>query len=324
MLQSYETPPIPHAYEICYAYALGKPLEVLDLVNRAVDEDGILSLYKVLEIHSTLFSYPETIRKQQEETASGLSSELSTMIVEVSAHLSANDTFADSLGEVSQELSKVTDPASLGRMIVLLMAECAKARENAKQLSDNLEVSLSAIRQISDKLEEAQEAGLRDALTSLRNRRFFDRALREEVTLAHETGSPLSLVMTDIDHFKAINDTHGHPAGDAVLRAVGRLLAANVKGRDTPARYGGEEFAIVLPQTRSVGAADLSERIRRELSGKRLVLTESQTKLGKITASFGVAQLRENETAEELISRCDHCLYTAKRNGRNRVVTEED
>ena len=154
---------------------------------------------------------------------------------------------------------------------------------------------------------------------NISNTRFDNNS---EITKARAAGTGLCLVMVDVDHFKNVNDTFGHPAGDAVLRVVGSLLAENVKGRDTPVRYGGEEFAIILPDTNGAGAMSLANKIRRQLERKNLVLKDNNQPMGKITASFGVSQLRNDDNVPGLISRADAMLYEAKRTGRNKVVSD--
>ena len=145
-------------------------------------------------------------------------------------------------------------------------------------------------------LSKAREAGLRDSLTRLHNRRHFDTALRAEMDTALKNDLPFCLIMVDVDHFKRVNDTYGHPAGDAVLRILGQLLAENVKGRDIPVRYGGEEFAIILPDTALSGAKTLANEIRRQLERKKLSLRDTGEDLGRITASFGVSELRNDDS----------------------------
>ncbi len=206
----------------------------------------------------------------------------------------------------------------------MLLTENKRAKEESERLAGSLKASHATIKTMKESLASAREEGLRDALTGLRNRRHFDRALPEEIERAGETANPLSLFIMDIDHFKRVNDDFGHPTGDAVLRVVGALLSDNLKGRDVPVRYGGEEFAVILPQTDLAAAESIANRIRVQLSEKRLVLTENKLSLGVITASFGVAQWFADESDSELIARADAMLYQAKRSGRDRVVCDTE
>jgi diguanylate cyclase (GGDEF)-like protein len=140
---------------------------------------------------------------------------------------------------------------------------------------------------------------------------------------AMEDGKPLSLVLLDIDHFKKFNDTYGHLIGDQVIRLIAESLKRNVKGQDTAARYGGEEFAIILPNTLLGNAVMFGNQLRRYIESHKVVSKSGNTTIGKVTASFGVAEFRPGEPVAKLIERADKALYLAKENGRNLVVGEQ-
>jgi diguanylate cyclase len=126
--------------------------------------------------------------------------------------------------------------------------------------------------------------------------------------------------MCDIDNFKVINDSFGHSVGDEVLKMFASLLADNVRETDTVTRFGGEEFGIILPQTAQESAIGLAERMRRQCESKQLIVRNANQTIGKVTASFGVAQHREGDGPEMLVQRADAKLYEAKCAGRNRVA----
>src|SRR5262245_10211316 len=158
-----------------------------------------------------------------------------------------------------------------------------------------------------------------DGLSGLLNRLAWEQIAYTEMARCRRSHQASSLLMLDIDHFKSINDQHGHPAGDEVIRAVAAILGRTVRASDVPGRYGGEEFAVVLPDTDEHGAAIIAERIRRRIElatmGREVVL--------QCTVSIGVAQADpEREDAGDWIARADRALYEAKRLGRNRVVCD--
>nr|WP_248306212.1 GGDEF domain-containing protein [Devosia oryzisoli] len=163
-----------------------------------------------------------------------------------------------------------------------------------------------------------------DPLTKIANRKSLDEGLAEAIREAAETGAPLSLMLVDIDHFKTFNDTYGHQTGDQVLRLVAMTLKSNIKGKDLAARYGGEEFVAVLPSTDMEGAVIVAENVRKAIQAKELLKRSTNEKLGRITASFGVARFHPTDNAMSLIERADRCLYAAKHAGRNRVVSESE
>ena len=167
-----------------------------------------------------------------------------------------------------------------------------------------------------------QELAHTDTLTRLANRRRFDDVLAHELHHARLAGTPTALLLLDVDYFKKFNDRYGHPAGDACLQEVARILAAQVnRNRDLPARYGGEEFAVILPDTELNGAIAVAERLRHEIGARELPHQESP--FGVVTASIGVAVFvrapGDDAAPGELVAHADRHLYNAKHAGRNRV-----
>lgn len=157
-----------------------------------------------------------------------------------------------------------------------------------------------------------------DALTGLWNRRHFLDVAEEQLLLARRYGRPLSALMIDIDHFKRVNDSHGHAAGDTVLRCFSDILRGNLRESDLLGRLGGEEFALLLPESDGGKAVVVAELLRHEVAATEITLTDG-TAL-RITASFGVSEaFIDGDTVAELLSRADDALYLAKESGRNKV-----
>jgi len=153
-----------------------------------------------------------------------------------------------------------------------------------------------------------------DALTGVHNRLRFDEAMAVEMARADRQQSTLSLVLCDVDHFKNINDTFGHPCGDKVLIELSQILVRGIRMPDLFARWGGEEFALLSPDSDERAAVQAAERLRR------MVEKATFTQVGSVRCSFGVAQFRQGDSAQDLIARADAALYRAKIEGRNRVV----
>jgi two-component system, cell cycle response regulator len=169
------------------------------------------------------------------------------------------------------------------------------------------------------KLDESVEHAVTDSLTGLHNRRYMEGHLATLVSGAIQTGRALSLIVADIDFFKAVNDSYGHAAGDRVLREFANRFRRNTRGIDLTCRYGGEEFVVVMPDTDVDRAAQVAERLRSCVEAEPFAI--NSTAQIRITASVGIATLeRRDDTAEKLFGRADQALYTAKRKGRNRVV----
>jgi len=175
--------------------------------------------------------------------------------------------------------------------------------------------------QLRNRLEESVELALTDSLTGLYNRRYMEGHLSTLVEESIQRGKPLSLLVTDIDYFKPVNDTHGHDAGDVVLKEFAARLKRNIRGMDLACRFGGEEFVVVMPDTDLTKAYMVGERLRQCIAGNGFSLPNKQ--LLEITASIGVAALEGvDDTPEALIKRADQALYAAKKDGRNRVVAD--
>jgi diguanylate cyclase (GGDEF)-like protein len=179
-----------------------------------------------------------------------------------------------------------------------------------------------AFNSMAANLEQARHAlvdlSVRDALTGALNRRELERLLNTEIARANRYQRSFCLLIIDFDHFKLINDTYGHPAGDAVLRSVARLLQKSIRPSDHFARYGGEEFVILLPETAAAGMVQAAERIRALVANHPIEISEMQTVA--VSVSVGVSAFPQHGTSPEaLIAAADKALYAAKRSGRNRV-----
>lgn len=187
-----------------------------------------------------------------------------------------------------------------------------------RQAKRNAETLAVGLKEANDKL---RELAIRDELTGLYNHRYFQDQLENEIARVRRYKRPLSLLLLDLDFFKKVNDTHGHPAGDHVLKETGSTLLKLVRQSDTVARYGGEEFAIILPETAAASAKVLAQRVRRGIEQLKI---SYKKKAIPITVSIGLActDMAEDDkmSRTEIISKSDQALYKAKHEGRNRVA----
>ena len=178
-------------------------------------------------------------------------------------------------------------------------------------------VARSFIKELKTAETKLVEMATQDFLTGLLNRRETFHRLDEELQRSRRLATPFSVLLLDLDHFKQVNDVHGHSAGDLVLQAVAAALRQGVRPYDLCCRYGGEEFLVILPETALEAAAGIAERLRHDIENLKIAVTK-KTDL-RITASIGAATLVGNESIDQLIARADEAMYNAKASGRNRV-----
>src|SRR5712672_514364 len=198
-------------------------------------------------------------------------------------------------------------PIDKNELLARVRTQIRKKRY-AERLRDNVQMSI--------------EAAITDALTSLNNRRYMETHLATLIEQAHARAKPLTVLVLDIDFFKAVNDTHGHEAGDDVLREFATRLKKSIRGIDLACRYGGEEFVVVMPDTDMAVATMVAERLRRRIAADAFAINRGGHKVA-VTISIGLAALGgTGDVAADVLKRADQALYRAKRDGRNRVVAD--
>jgi two-component system, cell cycle response regulator len=181
---------------------------------------------------------------------------------------------------------------------------------------------VARVRSHLQRLATLRDMAIRDGLTRCFNHKYFKMRIDQELQRARRYKSELAVAMIDLDHFKMVNDTWGHTAGDAVLAHISDILAASVRTTDVVARYGGEEFGVLLIQAGQSEALIISNRIRERIAGYNFVVPVAEGQPEQripITVSVGVAQLEPGDTLQSLLSRADTALYEAKNGGRNQV-----
>ena len=322
-IRALRQPASPRNFEIWYQYATGYNPEFNRSINETLAEKHALNESDIDKIYSTYFS-PNRISERLDSVSSRITSEIKGVLATIDSAAGSATSYSASLADASATLQGAHDGTALRAVIERLIAGARKMETTNRKLEARLSASRQEIEQLQQNLELVRSESLTDPLTTLANRKLFDTELAKAIAAAKQSGEPLSLMMSDIDHFKTFNDTFGHLTGDQVLRIVAITVRQNIKGRDIAARYGGEEFAIVLPKTALRAAATLADQIRRAVMTKELMKKSSGERLGRITVSVGVAVLRPDDTQQSLIARADSCLYAAKRSGRNRVICESD
>ena len=215
----------------------------------------------------------------------------------------------------------VAEPEKLALVLTQAAEETRRFVDLSRSLEENLEQSSREIVQAREHLEALRREGRSDAVTGLATRRVFEIALKETVLLAEHNREPLSVIVMDIDNFQNFSGNFGKRVGEKVLRLIGRSITKNVKGQDTVSRYAEQTFAAILPNTGRAQAERSAESIRAGIAARSVVDRRTQTTLGQVTMSLGIAEWRVGESPLELMRRAGEALHAAKVGGRNRAVT---
>lgn len=313
----------PRNYEVWYSYATGYNPALNQMINEILNRNETLSDADIEHIYENYLS-PARLTERIDKVGSRVRDEIEQVMAMIDTAVGSATSYSESLADATQQLGRAKDSQALRAIIGTLLQTTKEMEKTNQALEARLSESKQEINALQENLEAVRTESLTDPLTGLANRKYFDQTVVQAVAEAAKRNEQLSLMMTDIDHFKTFNDTFGHLTGDQVLRLVASSVKQNVKGQDFAARYGGEEFGVVLPNTVLRSAITVADQIRRAVMTKNLMKRSTGEHLGRITISIGVASLRRGDTAQSLIERADACLYAAKRNGRNRVVCEVD
>ena len=321
LMSEQQVPTIPQNYAIWYDYVteqneeLKADLESKIQSGKGFDSETCRTLYEkhyLAELHAEVDGIQGAVRHALESVLSeigGLGDDITH--------------FSEVLDSCGESLANDPTPEDLNNLVVELVRETARTKARSEEVEGSLHTMASELADLRSQVDRLSRDSRTDALTRVANRRAFDEALKRMARESQESGAPLCLILADIDHFKAFNDTHGHLVGDKVLRFVAQEMEQCVKGRDMLSRYGGEEFAILLPSTQVDGAVLLGESIRTIIEAQR-VKNDRGEDLDKVTISMGIAQYVTGEDPLTFIERADECLYKSKENGRNRVTSEKE
>ena len=238
---------VPRNYEIWYVYATGYNPALNKIINETLARAGKLSETDLEQIYDTYLSQLRA-SDRIDKVGSRVVNEIDDVMTLINEALASTSSYGQSLAGATDKLATANDSASVRAVVDSLIKSTREMQDQNRSLEARLATSKVEINNLQHSLEAIRAESLTDPLTSLGNRKYFDRALLEAVRNARERSEPLSLIMFDIDYFKSFNDNYGHLTGDQVLRLVAMSLKQNIKGQDITARYGGEEFAVVLPE----------------------------------------------------------------------------
>ena len=319
MLVRLQLAPNPINFTLCYEYVAGRNQELkltLDKVleeNHGLTKDAAITLYR----HYIW----DTDRRNLETQRSKFRQVMSETLTGVGESADQVSTSREIFDRCAQELAIRTELDEIRDVVTEVVVQTNVMAKNSLSLKEMLTDTKREVENLRDQLEQSRQEATTDALTGLLNRRAFDEEMIKATENANLAQENLSLLMIDIDHFKQVNDSHGHLVGDKVIRFIANQLSKNVKGRDIVARIGGEEFAILLPSTQPENARILAESIRAKIEKSQLKRMDNSKSLGSITVSIGVTCYKRGDSINEFFHRADKALYRSKHAGRNKVST---
>ena len=301
--------PLPKWYErwfliFCYIYENNKQLSDLE----------IKGLYKTYysDLEKEKNNAPEVITQVNK-----VSEKIEQSLEEILKTLDAYQKNLDAHKEVLEEKAKEVKDEIILTYLKKILEEIKGLRKENLEKKRKLEEYHKEIISLRKELKIARREADIDFLTGLPNRRRFFRALEDFLKDLSEKNYPFSFIMIDIDNFKNINDSYGHLSGDEVLKEIASILKFYLRANTIVGRLGGEEFGIILPGVGKEDAKNVAERLRKIIQNRKIHTNEAEI---KVTASFGVAQAKKDDSIETLIDRADKALYEAKKTGKNKVV----
>ena len=309
----------PENYAVWYEYVNGKNT---DLVN----EINLLDLNKSSfgpEIHKDLHSrhIASAHESAVNQLSEGVKDVINDFLSKVSVEGNGLSQYAQVLTQFSSNVANVQDINDIKSLISHLVDETHKREEATQSMQVTLESMATEMKKLRSEVARLNAESTTDSLTKVSNRRAFD--IDIEAYMSAAEGSPLCLLILDVDYFQKFNDKYGEVIGDKVLRFVATLFRKNLKGSDFIARFHEDEFAILLPETSYNDALTVAENIRDRLAKQTLSDSAAKMQLGTITVSIGVSCYLNGEYVEELVGRASACMHEAKHQGRNQVIGEQ-
>ena len=308
----------PTSYAVWYEYTKGANPALKQALDARMAAGGPLSAEETRDFYSRFIAARDDARAAQlheslQRALAGLGSAVASAGHDASQ-------FGHTLEGVGSRLNDPQDVDTLREVITTLAEETRRIQASNAQLGERLSATEQEFKQTKAELDAMRSEAQQDPLTGLKNRRGFQQSVDALLATRPQGWENCAVLMADLDHFKKINDTHGHLLGDRVLQSLGKILRDNTKGRDVAARFGGEEFVVLMPDTPAQGAMALAEQIRQVVARVRIRHRNDPEPIGGITLSLGVASYRAGETLEQWVHRADQALYQSKHQGRNRVT----
>jgi diguanylate cyclase len=308
----------PLSYAVWYEYVAGTNLSLRSAIDERLKQSPVLTDRDIEGL------FDRHVAMRDIDSSGRVRNEIARLVkhVEGVATEAGEEVhhYGEELDGYRERLREDPGKDSITEVVESLIDETTRVRVKTEMYQEHLKKSSEEVERLRGELELVQGLALCDPLTGLLNRRGFE---QQQQRLCGKSAAGFTVLIIDIDHFKAINDAHGHLLGDRVIAAIANVLRSCVGERGPIARMGGEEFAVLLSHTSSAGGVELAERIRSNVQHGKIRRADTDETIGNVTVSLGVASCGENEQFESMFARADGALYQSKTAGRNRVTVAE-
>jgi len=315
-MQRRRIPPTPENFCVWYHVAADSIPTLTRLVNVLDTQSVPFDDARNWELYERFFG-----GERERSHLRGIGEQVQDHLAEIGGLLSqiadGTDAYGDSLEGVVTSLDEGERVGELDEALTTLRRDTREILERTDHWQKTATAHAEEVTRLKEDLDAARREADTDDLTQVGNRKRFDRRLREIVTAACETGTPLSVLLLDIDHFKSFNDTYGHQLGDRVLKLVAKRMVDSIGLESEVFRYGGEEFSVLAPTAAIGEAVELGERVRKAIGSLRVARKRDSEPLRRITVSVGISEYEPGEPLARVLERADAALYAAKNSGRN-------
>lgn len=318
LASKFALPANPVNYAVLYEYVAGQNPQLTSALDQLCENASKLTDEQAQSLYHTFVD--DTDEQALKDVRLALSSIIDSTRGSLDKVAQKSQAYQEDLGVAAKQLAE-GETFDVVDIVAQLIDETVRMQAISRDLQEELSITNNDLSSLRREFQRVREESMVDPLTGIQNRRAFDASLAEVLEHAKANNEPVCLLMVDIDHFKAVNDTYGHVVGDAVLKQVSSAINDTVRGGDVLARYGGEEFVALLPNTPMEGAERVADNICNKVRNQPMNRERVGKDIGRVTVSVGAALFSSSESIEEFIVRADTALYRAKESGRNRVCT---
>lgn len=315
----------PFSYAVWYEYLAGLNPRLSEALNKIFEDGGRLDDSTIETLYAQYVSdFDINVQNELNENIKQLLIKLANVVEDTDRQAHG---FGDSLGKYCVALKGKLTTKELDSLVREMVKDADIMRSSMQQMSAQLNASKLEIELLHQELESVRGESMTDPLAGVLNRRGFESRINTFFSDPEMDSSSFSLLMIDIDHFKKVNDSYGHPFGDKVISAIASAIKLIIKGQDVIARLGGEEFAVLLPETNATGAFVVAEKVRQTIEHGKIRRLDNNGEVGGITVSIGIATYIKGCSITKLIDQADKALYLSKQKGRNQstlYVNEEN